>query len=296
MNDLGNLSQQLCRVLQSQPAPAAQECATPAPLHCALDGERCLGLHFLAQPQRWRLGVGCACDRLDEGARARLEEAVLRVGHASRWGLQQVGLGDDEGVSLVDCDFPRVPAQLTASAVEAHLQVLQAQLDALVRGVAAAPVAADSGHGAAACDCARVFSAQMQVLDAGRRPGSIAPQELLLDDHLVLRIALHPHSHHWVIEAFAWDAALLAGPLRRSLVSALLYINAAALEGRQIICSLDDSDHVVLISRWHADWAAQTSPLVWLDYSVQQARRIRAAAAAMAMQDAPSGADSGAPP
>lgn len=301
MNDLGTLSPQLCQVLQSHPGQAAQECATPATLHCALDGGRRIGLHFLAQQQRWRLGVGCVCDWLDEDARARLEEALLRVGHASRWGLQQAGLGDGQALSLVDCDFPRAPAQLTAAGVEEHVHALLAQLDALAGGVAAEPVAAHAhprrpGYGAAACDCARAFSAQMQALDAGRRPGSIAPQELLLDEHLAMRIALHPHSHHWVIEAFAWNAALLAGPLRRSLVSALLHINGAALGGRQIICSLDDSDSVVLISRWHADWAAQTPPRAWLDYSLQQARRIRAAAAAIAMQGAPSDADSAGPP
>lgn len=286
MNDLDKLSQQLCHVLQSQQDQAAQERAAQATQYCALDGERRIGLHFLAQPQHWGLGVGYACDRLDEDARAQLEEALLRVGHASRWGLQQAGLGNGQGVSLVDCDFPRVPAQLTASAVQEHVHSLLAQLDALVCGVAAhaRPCPWREGRGAPACDCARAFSAQMLALDAGRRPGSIAPQELLLDGDLPLRLALHPRSHHWVLEAFAWNAAQLVGPLRRSLVSALLHINGAALGGLQIICSLDDSDSVVLISRWHPDWTAQTSLLAWLDYSLQQARRIRAAAAAIAMQ------------
>ncbi len=301
MNDLASLSQQLCLVLQSHQDQAAQELATGATLYCALDGERRIGLHFQAPQQRWRLGVGCACDRLEAGVRARLEEALLRVGHASRWGLQQVGLGDDQGVSLVDCDFPRAPAQLTASAVEEHVHVLLAQLDALAWAAPEALVAADRcpwrmGGGAPACDCAHGFSVQMQALDACRRPGSTAPQELLLDERLPLRISLHPRSHHWVIEAFAWDAAALAGPLRRCLVSALLHINAMALGGRQIICSLDDSDRVVLVSRWHPDWAAQSSALAWLDYSLQQARRIRAAAQAIAMQDMPQDSSTGSRP
>ncbi len=289
MNDLGNLSQQLCRVFQSHPDKAAQTLAMQAMLHCALDGGLRIALHFQAPQQRWRLGVDCACDRLAEGARARLEEALLRVGHASRWGLQQTGLGDGRSIGLVDCDFPRAPAQLTASAVEDHVHSLLAQFDALASGVAADSRSSPwrEGGGAQACDCARAFSARMQALDACRRPGSIAPQELLLDGDLPLRISLHPRSHHWVHEAFAWNAAELAGPLRRCLVSVLLHINGVALEGRQIICSLDDSDRVVLISRWHPDWAARTGQLAWLDYSVQQARRIRAAAAAIAMQGAP---------
>jgi hypothetical protein len=47
----------------------------------------------------------------------------------------------------------------------------------------------------------------------------------------------------------------------------------------------------VVLSRWHLDWAAQTPLLDWLDYSTRQARRIRAAVAAIAMQD-----DGGRPP
>ena len=303
MNDLGDFSPQLCRLLQSHGGDAAPESATGATLHRAVDGGRRIELHFQAWQQRRRLGVGCACARLDGTERARLEDALLRIGHASRWGLQQAGLGDAQGLSLVDCDFPRAPAQLTAAAVESHVLALRAQFDALASGAAApadrfalGPSPWRMGGGAPACDCARAFSAQMQALDVSRRPGSIAAQELLFDGNMPMRIALHPRSHHWVVEAFVWNAAALAGPLRRSLVSALLHINAMALGGRPIICSLDDSDRVVLISRWHPDWAAQTSVLAWLDYSLRQARRIRAAAQAIAMQGSPQDSATGSRP
>lgn len=127
------------------------------------------------------------------------------------------------------------------------------------------------------------FSAQMQLLDPEREPGSLAPLELLLDDALPLRITLHPDSRHWVVEAFAYDAVAILGPLRRSLVKTLLQINAAALEGEQIICTLDRTDLVVVMMRWMAQEADPSQFLPWLHHSVNQARRIREAVRAIAM-------------
>jgi len=128
-----------------------------------------------------------------------------------------------------------------------------------------------------------LFSAQMQLLDPERAPGSLAPLELLLDDHLPVRITLHPDSRHWVVEAFAYDAVAILGPLRRSLVKTLLQINAAALEGEQIICTLDGTDLVVVMTRWAVQEADSSQFLPWLEYTVDQARRIREAVRAIAM-------------
>ncbi len=128
-----------------------------------------------------------------------------------------------------------------------------------------------------------IFSAQMQSLDPGRAPGSVQPLELLLDDGLPLRITLHPDNRHWVVEAFAYDAVAIQGPLRRSLVQTLLTINAVAQEGRQIICTLDNSDLVVVMTRWPADNADSREFLRWLEYTVNQAQRIREAVRAIAM-------------
>ncbi|WP_159911574.1 hypothetical protein [Pantoea sp. 18069] len=285
MNDIADLAPSLCSLLQRQGGDAASGAADRGALRCALDGGRWIGLHLQAEQQRWLVGVGCATDRLEEGVRARFEEALLRVGHESRWGLQQTGLGDGQDVELVDCDFPAAPAQLTAAAVEDQLQMLLAGLDALATGRPALPGAPQPRSGTMACGCAQAFNARMQALDASRPPGSTAAQDLLLEEQLPVRISLHPRSHHWVLEAFVGNAGALAGPLRRSLVSALLLINGAVLGGRALVCSLDGSDRVVVISRWHPDWAVRTPLLAWLDYSTRQARRIRAAAAAIAMQD-----------
>lgn len=293
MNDLAELVPALCRLLQNQGAAAAPDPDTGAALRCALGRGRWVDLLFQAQQQRWLLGVGCATGMWDQARRARIEEALLRVGHDSRWGLQQTGLGDGQCLQLVDCDFFAAPAQMTAAAVEQQLQALLDQLDALAEGrdmVPGAPVV----RGAArlpGCGCAQAFSARMQALDASRAPRSVAAQELLLEPQLPVRISLHPRSHHWVFEAFVGDASVLAGPLRRSLVAALLLVNGAVLPGRLLVCSLDGCDRVVVISRWHLDWAAQTPLLDWLDYSTRQARRIRAAVAAIAMQE-----DDGRPP
>lgn len=287
MNDLAELAPALCRLLRNQGAAAAPDPDTGGALRCALGGGRWVDLHFQAQQQRWLLGVGCATGMWDEARRARVEEALLRVGHDSRWGLQQTALGGGQGLQLVDCDFCAAPAQLTAAAVEQQLQALLGQLDALAEGRDMAP-GAPVERGAAPlpdCGCAQAFSARMQALDASRAPHSVAAQELLLEPQLPVRISLHPCSHHWVFEAFVGDASVLAGPLRRSLVAALLLVNGAVLTGRLLVCSLDGCDRVVVISRWHLDWAAQTPLLDWLDYSTRQARRIRAAVAAIAMQD-----------
>lgn len=291
MHDLGDLSQQLCRLFQSQGTGAAPASVGGATLCCAADGGQRIELHFQAPSQRWQLGVGCTATMQE----ARANEALLRIGHASRWCGQQAGLAgleEGQGLSLVDCDFPSAPAQLTPAVVENHLRALLAELDALTAGAAAMPRdpvalagSGQRGHDAPACRCTQAFSAQMQRLDVGRLPGSSAPQELLLDGGLPLRISLQPRHHHWVIEAFAGSAASLGGPLRQGLVSALLHINRATLGGRQIICSLDTGDRLLLISRWHADWNARLGWPSWLAYTVQQARRIRAAAAAIAMQD-----------
>lgn len=292
MNDLGELSRQLCELLQSPGGPAAGGPVAGDPAQChALEDGRWVGWHFQACRQRWLLGVGCATQLLEAGRRARLEEALLRVGHASRWGRQQAGLGSSQQAELVDCDFPPWPAQLTAAAVQDQLQALLDQFDLLAAGHGAAP-ARDlaAGNGAVharGCGCARAFSVRMRALDAERAPGSIAAQELLFDDQLPLRITLHPRSHHWVLEAFVWDAAVLSGPLRRALVSTLLHINAAVRDGRALVCSLDGADRVVVLSRWHLDWAAQASVLDWLDYSLRQARRIRGVCAAIALHEAP---------
>lgn len=297
MNDLAELSRQLCPLLQSPGDGAAGRTADRR----ALDDRRWVGWYFQAWQQRWLLGVGCATDLLEAGRRARLEEALLRVGHASRWGRQQAGQGGGQEVELVDCDFPAWPAQLTAAAVQALLQALLDQLDTLAAGRGAAPAggvaAGRSAAPARACSCARAFSARMQALDAARPPGSMAALELLFDDHLPLRIALHPRSHHWVLEAFVWNAGGLDRPLRRALVSTLLHINATVRDGRALVCSLDGADRVVVISRWHLDWAAlgwatsgggaQAPLLDWLDYSLRQARRIRGVCAAIALQQAP---------
>jgi len=299
MNDLDDLSLQLCHLLQSQGGePAAGDPAAGVPAaggpaqRCALDGGGWIGWHFQACPQRWVLGAGCATDLLQADVRARLEQALLRVGHASRWARQQTGWSKGHEIELVDCDFPAWPAQLTAAAVEDQLQALLSQLDALAADRPATPqIDAGQPYSRRACGCAQAFSTRMQALDAMRQPGSIAPQELLLDDQLPLRIALHPRSHHWVLEAFVGGAAALAEPLRRSLVAALLAVNGAVLGGRTLVCSLDASDRVVVISRWHLDWAAQVPVLDWLEYSLRQAGRIRAVVAAIAMQAAPPDCD-----
>lgn len=288
MNDLAELAPALCRLLQSQGAAAAPDPEMGAALRCALDHGRWVDLHFQAQQQRWLLGVGCATGMWDAARRARIEEALLRVGHDSRWGQPQIGLGDGRGLQLVDCDFPAAPAQLTVAAMERQLQALLGQLDALAEGRdmdAGAPVARGAAH-APLCGCLQAFSGRMQALDASRAPRSVAALELLLEPQLPVRISLHPCSHHWMFEAFVGDAAVLAGPLRRSLVAALLLVNGAVLTGRPLACSLDGCDRVVVISRWHLDWAAQTPLLDWLDYSTRQALRVRAAVAAIAMQHA----------
>lgn len=286
MNDLAELAPALCRLLRNQGAAPAPDPDMDGALRCALGGGRWVALHFQAQ-QRWLLGVGCATGMWDPARRARVEEALLRVGHDSRWGLQQTGLGDGQGLQLVDCDFCAAPAQLTAAAVEQQLQALLGRLEALAEGRdidAGVPVVRGAAH-APVCGCLQAFSARMQALDASRAPRSVAAQELLLEPQLPVRISLHPCSHHWVFEAFVGDASVLAGPLRRSLVAALLLINGAVLTGRLLVCSLDGCDRVVVISRWHRDWAAQIPLLDWLDYSTRQARRIRSAVTAIAMQD-----------
>lgn len=285
MHDLGELSRQLCELLQSHDGAAAG-----SGQRCELDGGRWIGWHFQTWQQRWLLGVGCATDLLEPRRRERLEEALLRVGHASRWGRQQAGMGADHEIELVNCDSPRWSMQLTPAAVQAQCQRLLDQLDALAAGRAEVVASGSGDEGplhAPACGCARAFSARMRALDASRPPGSIAAQELLFDDHLPLRISLHPRSHHWVLEAFVWDAAPLDAALRRALVAALLYINAAVRDGRALVCSLDGADRVVVISRWHEDGAAQAPQLDWLDYSLRQARRIGGVCAAIALQEAP---------
>ena len=128
------------------------------------------------------------------------------------------------------------------------------------------------------------FSAQMQALDPARAPGSQQPLELLLDDGLPLRVTLHPDDRYWLIEACAYDAVAIHGPLRRCLVSTLLQINGAALDGRQILCTLDASDLVVVVTRWQvAGEGADGDFIAWLEYTAAQARRIREAVRAIAM-------------
>lgn len=134
---------------------------------------------------------------------------------------------------------------------------------------------------------ASAFSAQMQALAPERAPGSVQPLELLLDDGLVLRVTLHPDNQHWLVEAYAYDAVAIHGPLRRSLVSTLLQINAAALDGQQLLCTLDASDLVVVMTRWlggaDGEEAGDGGFLTWLEYTADQARRIREAVRAIAM-------------
>lgn len=288
MKDLGELSEQLCGLLQRHEGTAAVGAQ-----RCGLDDRHWVAWHFQSWQQRWRLGVGCATELLQAGGRARLEEALLRVGHASRWGCQQAGMGGGREIELVDCDFALWPARLTPAAVQDQLQALSAQLDALVAGRTEAAPPAQSGWHAPACGCARAFSARMRTLDATRPPGSTAPQELLFDEHLPLRITLHPRSHYWVFEAFVGSAAGLDGALRRALVSTLLHLNAAVQDGRALVCSLDGADRVVVLSRWHLEWDARAPLLDWLDYSLRQARRIRAVCAAIALQEAPPDANTG---
>ena len=133
---------------------------------------------------------------------------------------------------------------------------------------------------------ASAFSAQMHLLDPQRARTSVQPLELLLDDGLPLRVTLHPDNRHWVIEASAYDAVAIHGPLRRSLISTLLQINGAALGGRQFLCTLDYGDLIVVMARWPAEEAADSAGfLSCLDYTAAQARRIRAAVRAIAMHD-----------
>lgn len=129
---------------------------------------------------------------------------------------------------------------------------------------------------------ASAFSAQMQALDPSRAPGSLAPLELLLDDGLPLRVTLHPGHGHWLIEACAYDAVAIHGPLRRSLIGTLLQINAAALDRQQLLCTLDTSDLVVVMTRWQGS-EADGAFLAWLDFTADQARRIREVVRAIAM-------------
>lgn len=133
---------------------------------------------------------------------------------------------------------------------------------------------------------APAFGAQMHFLDPQRARTSVQPLELLLDDGLPLRVTLHPDNRHWVIEASAYDAVAIHGPLRRSLVSTLLQINGAALGGRQFLCTLDRGDLIVVMARWPAEEGIDSAGfLSCLDYAAAQARRIRAAVRAIAMHD-----------
>lgn len=125
------------------------------------------------------------------------------------------------------------------------------------------------------------FSAEMQALDPARPSGSVQPLELLLDDDLPVRITLHPGLRHWLIEAFVHDAVALYGPLRHSLVHTLLQINEATVHGRHMICTLDHSDLVVLITRWPVPPVEPDGFVAWLEYTVEQARRLREAVRAM---------------
>lgn len=130
------------------------------------------------------------------------------------------------------------------------------------------------------------FSAQMHLLDPQRAHASVQPLDLLLDDGLPLRVTLHPDNRHWIIEASAYDAVAIHGPLRRSLVSTLLQINGAALGGRQFLCTLDQGDLIVVMARWPAEEGVDSAGfLSCLDYTAAQARRIRAAVRAIALHD-----------
>ena len=158
MNDLALMAQHLASLFQTGEVP--EELHTGVALRSPLDEHCCVQLRFQPLQQRWMLGVDRSMDRLDAAAQAQWQENLLRVGHTSRWGGQQVGALDLTGqVSLVDCDFPGTPRQAaehaTAQAIEGRLRALLHQLEAL-QGPAENAGPADSPSRAA--EAAAAFS------------------------------------------------------------------------------------------------------------------------------------------
>ncbi|HYC38242.1 MAG TPA: hypothetical protein VEC19_17580 [Usitatibacter sp.] len=115
--------------------------------------------------------------------------------------------------------------------------------------------------------------------------------ELLMPGEIPVRATVHPDGESIVVDAYVYNAAMITGPLRASMVQSMLLLNHAALRGRRFAVGLDSRDFVFVTAR--LPLGATTAETFWddLDYLAGQAARVRELVAALTLAGAEDAVD-----
>lgn len=100
--------------------------------------------------------------------------------------------------------------------------------------------------------------------------------ELLLEGDYPARVTVHPRGDRVVIDIYLYNASMVTGVLRASLVQSLLLLNHAGARGRRFAVGLDNRDFVLLTAARPLDAAIVDDFAGELAYLAAQAARIRA--------------------
>jgi hypothetical protein len=106
-------------------------------------------------------------------------------------------------------------------------------------------------------------------------PASPTSVDFLLEEDLPARLTLHPNETEVVVDAFAFDASVLVGPVQGTVMDTLLRLNALGLRGRFFAVGIDPRGFVAVTSRAPMADLEDGALQGLIDYVASQARRVR---------------------
>jgi len=130
------------------------------------------------------------------------------------------------------------------------------------------------------------FERFARSLEGGIVASSSRSFALVFDDNLTVNVVLHPDEKKVVTEIFVCDGARLTGPVRNSVVCAMLVLNSAGLCGKPFVCGLDSRDFITLCGSVSLTGLDPEGFADYLDYLLRQARRVRELVRALSFQGA----------
>ena len=119
------------------------------------------------------------------------------------------------------------------------------------------------------------FARLVESLGSEVAPASPTSVDFLLEDELPARLTLHPNEREVVVDAFAFDASALVGPVQGTVMDMLLRLNALGLRGRFFAVGIDPHGFVAVTSRAPMADLEDGALQGFIDYVASQARRVR---------------------
>jgi hypothetical protein len=125
------------------------------------------------------------------------------------------------------------------------------------------------------------------VADLGSGIEATTPRsvDLVFEDDLPVRLTLHPDGGTVLVDAFAFDAADLAGEADAAMCRTLLQLNGLAMSGEPFAISLTPESVVAVTVRIALERAGNGRLAEPVAYATMQARQVRDLLQAIASAD-----------